>query len=72
MILSPNDEISTSLMYKNKIGLILSLLRSNIPGVNIVAPKAYTRLNYKVQNGVYVGRDASRVDTTERGIALFQ
>ncbi|KAM0454300.1 hypothetical protein ACHAPV_008379 [Trichoderma viride] len=72
MIMSPNNEISTSLKYKNKVGLIQSLLQDNIPGVNIVQPKAYTRLNYRVANGVYVGPDASKVDESERGIALFQ
>jgi hypothetical protein len=65
------DESSTQIKYPNKIGLIEDLITQNIPQARIVRVP-YNRLRYAVRNGLVTGQDARIVDTSSRGMCLFQ
>ena len=63
----------TDMKYQNKIQSVIDLVTQNVPGVRAEI-RGYTRLNYWYNRdaGQYEGPDAHLIDTTERGICLFQ
>ncbi|KAK5000913.1 hypothetical protein LTR66_000330 [Elasticomyces elasticus] len=61
------------LEYPNKLKTVVELLRQDIPNAK-VHWKGYVPLEYvwNIDDNTYSGPDADVIDTTERGIAVFQ